>query len=547
MKRLALVLMMIGLLAVPAAWGLVDSDNHLLGVLHEKEFTVIPALSSVHARKTGIPPLQIRDLDRTHYAVSSSLNTMLYSGTHVRGLEAFVRANQGKHGFQMEVELNGRWITCRWNMPIGRDMQHYRRQLDDWQERIEALNAEVNGAMDVRGPDPRVPGPVEGRNWTSPATGMEFVWIPQMKIWVGKYEVTNGEYRRKEPSYSSGTTGRSTLGPEPISLDGDRQPAGDCSFSCAKAFAAWLTLWDRAVLEGLIYRLPSVREFQAFSQCGDGRKYPWGNDWPPKSGQAGNYADKSAIRARMAHKAIPGYDDGHAVSAPVEKSWRNPWGLYGVGGNVNEQCSSDESGQEFGGVVDQNWAHTYGEERYRCTHVNTHYESSGRHGSGFRLVLDRSGPKPPLTIRIDAGGVAPDGGDPQAVEWEVVNSRWVKNIYANGHITMSDRTNRKMWPYHACATPLLSWSEAQRYCKDLNYAGHSDWRLPDKDSLAEQSKSLELFTGTRKANMGSVRGFYSNEKPTGSDDKYRLSVEFGVEPYRLVPIYAALVWPMRRY
>jgi len=59
--------------------------------------------------------------------------------------------------------------------------------------------------------------PVEGQNWTSPATGMEFVWIEQMGLWVGKFEVTNGEYRRKEPRHDSRSYGSR-------SLNHDRQP-----------------------------------------------------------------------------------------------------------------------------------------------------------------------------------------------------------------------------------------------------------------------------------------------------------------------------------
>lgn len=33
--------------------------------------------------------------------------------------------------------------------------------------------------------------PAPGSPWTSPSTGMEFVWIGEMDLWVGKYEVTN--------------------------------------------------------------------------------------------------------------------------------------------------------------------------------------------------------------------------------------------------------------------------------------------------------------------------------------------------------------------
>jgi formylglycine-generating enzyme required for sulfatase activity len=37
-------------------------------------------------------------------------------------------------------------------------------------------------------------------------------------------------------------------------------------------------------------------------------------------------------------RRIPNYNDGWQDMAPVQKSGRNEWGLYGVGGNVQEWC-----------------------------------------------------------------------------------------------------------------------------------------------------------------------------------------------------------------
>jgi formylglycine-generating enzyme required for sulfatase activity len=76
-----------------------------------------------------------------------------------------------------------------------------------------------------------------------------------------------------------------------------------------------------------------------FAQCGDGRTYPWGNDWPPKYG---NYADSAAKSVFSGWGVIDGYRDGSAVSCPVEQSGKNDWGLYGVGGNVWEWTSEDD-------------------------------------------------------------------------------------------------------------------------------------------------------------------------------------------------------------
>lgn len=225
----------------------------------------------------------------------------------------------------------------------------------------------------------RVPEPMRGRNWRSPSTGMEFVWIPQMNLWVGKYEVTNAEYRRKKPGHNSGTH-------RGHDLNGDRQPAVHVSFNDGRAYAEWLTRQDAAALGGARYRLPSEREWMTFAQCGDGREFPWGNRWPPRSGQAGNYRDMTARQRANLEQPVPGYNDGFAVTAPVNALWANPWGLHGVGGNVWETCASDSSGQTFGAWRGAGWDST-GRETLRCA---TRYPFSGEartYNTGFRLLL----------------------------------------------------------------------------------------------------------------------------------------------------------------
>jgi formylglycine-generating enzyme required for sulfatase activity len=181
--------------------------------------------------------------------------------------------------------------------------------------------------------------PVAGQNWTSPATGMKFVWIDALKMWVGKFEVTNGEYRKKEPRHDSKSY-------KNHSLNRDSQPVVYVNFDDAKAYAAWLTEREKAALGGARYRLPSEDEWMTYAQCGDGREYPWGNNWPPPSGRAGNYHGQEGAGT---WDKISGYNDGFPVTAPVDKLWANPWGLHGVGGNVWEACARDSTGQAFGG------------------------------------------------------------------------------------------------------------------------------------------------------------------------------------------------------
>ncbi len=219
---------------------------------------------------------------------------------------------------------------------------------------------------------------VEGEDWKSPSTWMEFVWIPEMDMWVGKYEVTNGEYREKVPGHDS----EEGLA---INQNTSRHPAAMVSFEDGREYAVWMTQQDRDLLpEGYRYRLPSEDEWMTFAQCGDGREYPWGENWPPESGQAGNYSN-----------LIEGYINRPHISGSfqVEESWENPWGLYGVGGNLWEACAKDSSdGYLFGAWRGGSW-NSHSREELKCSFRlagNRGFDGKGRCAEkGFRLVLSR--------------------------------------------------------------------------------------------------------------------------------------------------------------
>lgn len=177
-------------------------------------------------------------------------------------------------------------------------------------------------------------GPRAGSDWTLLGIGMEFVWIETLNGWVSKYDITNGEYRKYKPDHNSGEY-------KGHSLNMERQPVVMVNFDDAKAFAEWLTERERQagrLPEGYQYCLPDGDKWTKFAQCGDGRRYPWGNEWPPKYG---NYADETAMKTFEKDwiSIISGYNDGYAVTCQVEQSGKNPWGLYGVGGNVWEWTS----------------------------------------------------------------------------------------------------------------------------------------------------------------------------------------------------------------
>ena len=201
---------------------------------------------------------------------------------------------------------------------------------------------------------------------------MELVWVEALKMWVGKYEVTNAEYRRMKPDHDSQDF-------KGDSLNGDRQPVVYLNFDDAKAYAEWLNVQLRGRFPvAYKFRLPSEEEFMTYAQCGDGREYPWGNNWPPRSGQAGNYL---GLEGADPLSQISGYYDGHPVTCDVDKSWANPWGLYGVGGNVEEFCASDSSGASFGACR--------GRSYFNCTQDALRCSSRNDYGGSIRLCTDR--------------------------------------------------------------------------------------------------------------------------------------------------------------
>jgi len=156
-----------------------------------------------------------------------------------------------------------------------------------------------------------------------------FVWIEPVGLLVGKYEVSNGQFRRFRPGHNS-------LFRAEFTLNDDEQPAVFVSWEDAAAFCDWL---DRSFPEYLPregrYRLPTREEWCAFARCGTDRTYPWGDEWPPVYG---NYSDLTARRNLSKWRGISGYDDGHAVTCRVGAGGVNEWGLYGLAGNVWEWC-----------------------------------------------------------------------------------------------------------------------------------------------------------------------------------------------------------------
>ena len=162
-------------------------------------------------------------------------------------------------------------------------------------------------------------------------------------FFIAAKEVSNKEFAKFKKSHDSG-------GDVHVSLAGDNNPAANMSWSDAVEYCNWLSAqeglppayekkFDRWVSIYPVpsgYRLPSEAEWSwaiRYQGSGKASRFSWGAKLPPR-GEAGNYADKSALG--LVPTILPSYDDGYASTAPVGTFPANALGIHDGGGNVAE-------------------------------------------------------------------------------------------------------------------------------------------------------------------------------------------------------------------
>jgi len=199
------------------------------------------------------------------------------------------------------------------------------------------------------------------QSYTDSVTGMEFVYVPKGcfqigspsgedgrdedegpvhevcidGFYLGKYEVTNAEYRKFKSSHNS----KDYKGK---SLNGDSQPAVYVSWDDAREYARWLT-----GKTGKNFRLPTEAEWEYGARGGTSTSRFWG-DSPNSACKYSNVADKTAKR-NWSDWTVHYCDDGYAVAAPVGSFNANDFGLYDMLGNVWEWCN-DWYGENYYGT-----------------------------------------------------------------------------------------------------------------------------------------------------------------------------------------------------
>jgi len=164
---------------------------------------------------------------------------------------------------------------------------------------------------------------------------------PQTKVqitkpfWLGKFEVTNQQYRCFSASHDSrfiDTNGKDRVGPGPP-LNEPLQPVCRISWHDARRFCEWL-----AALAKQPCRLPTEAEWEY--ACRAGTTTPFSFGAPDTIAQYANFADASLGGLKPWALRDPGRSDGAAASAPVGRYQPNPWGLYDMHGNVAEWTGS---------------------------------------------------------------------------------------------------------------------------------------------------------------------------------------------------------------
>ncbi len=199
-------------------------------------------------------------------------------------------------------------------------------------------------------------------------------------FWIGKYEVTQGEFRKIMKDY-------------PIQGD-DCLPATNIGWRAAVWFCNQLTEIEKKagrMPDGYVYRLPTDAEWEYACRAGTRSRFSFGDD--PKD--LGNYAWFESNSDMSIHRV--------GLKEP------NPWGLFDMYGNVSEICldaynhkydeetrfEEDPLNRPDGGCILVRGAafDSYEDQiASSCRYWDGMYYYSDLRWVGFRIVL---APKPP--------------------------------------------------------------------------------------------------------------------------------------------------------
>lgn len=160
--------------------------------------------------------------------------------------------------------------------------------------------------------------------------------------YIGKYEVTNGQYRKfrddaayDDPKYwpegrpfpkdlnpywkDANNHGGGTAG-------SDDYPVIGVNWDCATAYCKWVS-----AKTGKTYRLPTEAEWEKAARGTDQRRYPWGNSIDR------SYANYVGTQKYDTVRAV-GFFNGNAQGDLKTQNAASPYGAYDMAGGIMEWC-----------------------------------------------------------------------------------------------------------------------------------------------------------------------------------------------------------------
>jgi formylglycine-generating enzyme len=190
--------------------------------------------------------------------------------------------------------------------------------------------------------------PDSAPTWRDPKTGMEFIWIyggcfymgsdtalsdqkPKHDIcldgyWLGKYEVTNRQFRKFRPKHDSKSLSGHTL-------NDDKHPAVFVSWKDSNEFAKWMTKHSKGE-----FSLPTEAQWEYAARAGLETDNYWGGV-EAEACQFGNFLDPFAKDEFGWSWQEFQCEDNYKVTAPVGEFASNRYGLYDMLGNACEWVS----------------------------------------------------------------------------------------------------------------------------------------------------------------------------------------------------------------
>ena len=145
-------------------------------------------------------------------------------------------------------------------------------------------------------------------------------------FWMGKHEVTQGEYL-------------AVMGNNPSNFKGDSNgPVETVCWFDATNYCATLTQRERAagrIATNSVYRLPTEAEWEYACRGWTSTRFSYGDD--PGYVSLANH--------------VWYYDNSGLTTQPVGQKLPNPWGLYDMHGNIYEWCQDWWSDSLLGGIA----------------------------------------------------------------------------------------------------------------------------------------------------------------------------------------------------